>query len=76
MVHDGDNGLFLPLSDAVPLQSAYFGAGNESSLIFLDNLDCTGYELSLLSCHTTTKIGEHNCDHSEDAAVQCEGITP
>ena len=56
--------------DAVPLRGAYFGSG--SGDIFLDNVVCRGTESSLLEC-TTNSIGQHNCDHSEDAGVRCEG---
>ena len=33
---------------------------------------CRGTESSLLEC-STNPIGLHNCDHSEDAGVKCEG---
>ena len=56
--------------DAVPLRGAYFGSGNGD--IFLDNVVCRGTESSLLQCRTNP-IGQHNCDHSEDAGVRCEG---
>ena len=57
--------------DAVPFRNAFYGNG--SGTIFLDNVICQGTESSLLDC-TTNPIGEHNCDHSEDAGVRCEGI--
>jgi len=56
--------------DAVPLRGAYFGRGSGS--ILLDNVVCSGTESSLLQC-STNPIGQHNCDHSEDAGVRCEG---
>ena len=34
---------------------------------------CIGNESSLLDCAAGEKIGSHNCDHSEDAGVRCEG---
>ena len=52
------------------LGGAYFGNG--SGDIFLDNVVCNGTESSLLECNTNP-IGQHNCDHSEDAGVRCEG---
>ena len=57
--------------DAVPLRGAYFGSG--SGDILLDNVVCQGTESSLLECNTNP-IGLHNCDHSEDAGVRCEGM--
>ena len=57
--------------DAVPLRGAFFGSGNGS--ILLDNVVCRGTESSLLQC-STNPIGQHNCDHSEDAGVRCEGM--
>ena len=62
---------FLP--DSIPFRNAYFGSGSENQSIFLDNVVCQGTESSLLECDTNP-IGEHNCDHSEDAGVRCEGI--
>ena len=52
--------------------SSFFGSGSENQSIFLDNVVCQGTESSLLEC-VTNPIGEHNCDHSEDAGVRCEG---
>ena len=34
---------------------------------------CTGNESSLLDCAAGEAIGSHNCDHSEDAGVRCQG---
>ena len=55
---------------SVALGRAYFGSG--SGAILLDNVVCRGTESSLLECNTNP-IGQHNCDHSEDAGVRCEG---
>ncbi|NXQ72866.1 DMBT1 protein, partial [Quiscalus mexicanus] len=52
------------------LGSAYFGQG--SGDIVLDNVRCSGNEVSLLRCnHTGWRI--HNCAHYEDASVVCSG---
>ncbi|KAF3980660.1 MAG: hypothetical protein HFP76_00855 [Methylococcales symbiont of Iophon sp. n. MRB-2018] len=40
--------------------------------IFLDNLACDGTETSILSCPRSL-LGLHQCDHSQDVAVQCFG---
>ena len=56
--------------DAVEFDEAYFGEGNGA--IWLDDVSCFGIESSLLSCSRNT-LGDHNCDHSEDAGVRCEG---
>ena len=53
------------------LGEAYFGNG--SGDIVLDNVVCRGTESSLLECDTNP-LGQHNCDHSEDAGVRCEGV--
>ena len=41
--------------------------------IWLDNSVCNGDESSLLECNTNP-IGQHSCNHSEDAGVKCNGI--
>ena len=34
---------------------------------------CMGHESSLLDCVTSDEIGMHDCQHTEDAGVRCEG---
>ncbi|KAI5615577.1 scavenger receptor cysteine-rich domain-containing group B protein-like, partial [Silurus asotus] len=47
---------------------SFFGQG--VGIILLDNVKCTGTELSLQQCsHIPWDV--HNCDHSEDAGVTC-----
>ena len=41
--------------------------------ILLDQLVCNGTEQSLLDCSAGVEVGVHNCDHSEDAGVRCNG---
>ncbi|XP_040093333.1 neurotrypsin isoform X1 [Oryx dammah] len=47
---------------------AYFGEG--SGPVMLDEVRCTGNELSIEQCPKSS-WGEHNCDHKEDAGVSC-----
>ena len=61
----------MPPLDSVPVRRAFFGRGSGS--ILLDNVICRGNEPSLLECNINP-VGVHNCDHSEDAGVRCNGI--
>lgn len=54
----------------VVLHEAFFGSG--ATAIHLDNLACIGNETSLADC-SHPGVGEHNCDHVEDAGVVCTG---
>ena len=51
--------------------NAHFGVGSGS--IFLDDVQCTSSSNQLLRC-PTRKILSHNCHHSDDAGVGCEGM--
>ena len=47
---------------------AHFGPG--TGHIHLDDVGCSGSEISIMEC-AHSGIGNHNCDHSEDAGVVC-----
>ena len=59
-------------TDSLPVRNAMFGKG--IGPIVLDQLMCNGTEASLLECLPSENIGHHNCDHTEDAGVRCEGL--
>ena len=56
--------------DGVAYSNAYFGVG--SGPIFLDDVQCTSISNQLLECFSRP-ILSHNCRHSDDAGVGCEG---
>nr|XP_056720372.1 deleted in malignant brain tumors 1 protein-like [Euleptes europaea] len=47
---------------------AKFGQG--SGPIWMDGVNCTGDEVSLIKCPANL-LAEHSCDHSKDASVEC-----
>ncbi|XP_009997108.1 PREDICTED: scavenger receptor cysteine-rich type 1 protein M130 [Chaetura pelagica] len=54
------------------LSEAAFGEG--TGPIWLEKVHCKGTELSLWDCPVNPLFGK-NCDHKEDAAVNCSGVT-
>ena len=56
---------------AIARLHAYFGRG--TGAILLDNVACTGTETRLVNC-LSNPLGVHNCAHSEDAGVTCQGM--
>ena len=51
--------------------NAYFGAGRGP--IFLDDVQCSSSATQIMECHSRP-ILSHNCFHSNDAGVGCEGL--
>ncbi|XP_039391949.1 antigen WC1.1-like isoform X1 [Mauremys reevesii] len=54
------------------LGEAAFGEG--TGPIWVEKVNCRGTESSLWDC-CSKSWGESNCDHKEDAAVNCSGVT-
>jgi len=61
---------YLGYKKGTARQEAYYGQGTGS--IFMDDLKCRGSESSPFSC-SYGGWGSHNCRHSEDAGVYCQG---
>ena len=58
--------MFAIITGAIARGSAFFGPGVDP--IHLDDVQCTGSESSLFDCTANTI---HNCNHLEDAGVEC-----
>ena len=58
---------------AVPLTSG-FQNGDDSSQIWLDDVNCRGFESKLIYCQSRG-LGTHNCGHGDDAGVRCPDTT-
>lgn len=56
--------------NAIALPHAIYGSG--IGVIWFDDLDCLGNEMSLLDC-SHRGVGVNNCGHTEDANVLCPG---
>ena len=54
----------------IPYRNAFFGAG--TGPIYMDDVACTSSASQLLEC-SSRPILQHNCRHSSDAGVGCEG---
>ena len=48
----------------------HYGEAADDTVIWLDELDCRGYESSLIDC-TANELGVHDCTHVEDSSVIC-----
>jgi len=55
---------------AAPL-SAHYGEGTRQ--IWLDNVECFGTESDIFACQHNG-FGNHNCEHDNDASVECSGL--
>ena len=61
--------LHLPVVDTEALVGASFGEG--IGRIWLDNVQCTGTERSLINC-VANSSGVNSCTHAQDVGVRCE----
>ena len=47
-----------------------YGAGPSGYPIYLDDVRCNGSEANILACQHS-RLGDHNCFHSDDVGVTC-----
>ncbi|XP_072169982.1 neurotrypsin-like [Diadema setosum] len=52
------------------VSNAYFGEGSADQPIHLDDVLCDGTESRLINCRHN-EWGDENCEHDEDAGVEC-----
>ena len=62
---------FACSAGGIAYMNAFFGSG--TGPIYLDDVGCTSSSSQLLECYSSP-IMTHNCLHSDDAGVGCEGI--
>ena len=63
----------LGFQDAeVAYKDAYFGEG--TGPIWINSLNCRGYESLVTSCPQSRWYFQSNCNHSKDVGVRCKGI--
>ena len=63
--------IYLPVFvGGIAYSNAHFGTG--TGPIFLDDVQCSSSASQLLEC-SSRPILTHNCQHSDDAGVGCEG---
>ncbi|XP_019850362.1 PREDICTED: uncharacterized protein LOC109581053 isoform X2 [Amphimedon queenslandica] len=60
-------------TDGATYSSGLNGYGQGTGAIFLDEVQCSGNQCSLLDCPQNL-IGDHNCGHSEDVGVSCSSL--
>ena len=70
-VHGNYNSCHYAHTGGKAFTMAHFGIG--SGPIFLDDVQCTSSSGQLLEC-PSRPILSHNCLHSADASVGCEGV--
>jgi deleted-in-malignant-brain-tumors protein 1 len=58
---------FSPFNAIATVRASY---GMGTGPIYLDDVSCGGSETRLDACGANP-IGQHNCQHSEDAGVRC-----
>ena len=66
-----DNRFDYAHSTSKPLRGGVFGEGNGP--IFIDNIGCDPNIMYFSQCSIIGLRGFHECDHSQDAGVSCEG---
>ncbi|CAG2249585.1 unnamed protein product [Mytilus edulis] len=60
---------------AVGVSGAAFGSAPATAHIWMDNVNCTGYENNIDECHFNG-WGNHDCSHGEDSGVECSSASP
>ena len=73
MVSNPQSLIFLSEKNSTAPEILTSGYERGSGPIFLDQLQCSDSDQSLLECGMGRAVGLHRCNHSMDVGIRCSG---